>query len=128
VSALAIVFICIGAVLLVMFAGGAVAAGRRRSIDSSKLHAELAAADAALAEARAQDRGWERATIEAAARAAFSARHDGADPVELHLVQVVDRPGTDSDLAVFRALGHDGAEETISLGRREGAWVAAESL
>lgn len=111
-----------------MFAGGVVAAGRRRSADSSKLHAELAAADAALAEARAQDRGWERATIEVAARAAFAERHGGAEPAALHLVQVVDRPGTDADLAVFRAHTADGAEETISLGRREGAWVPAESL
>lgn len=127
-SVVAIILIVIGAVLLVMVAGGAVAAGRRRQLDASRLQVELAQADAALAEARAQDRGWERATIEAAARAVFAERHDGAEPVALRLVQVVDRPGTDADLAVFRARTADGHEETISLGRRQGAWTAAETL
>ena len=39
-------------------------------------------------------------------------------------MQVVDQPGTDADQAVFRVLGADGAEHTVTLGRRDGAWVA----
>ncbi|HEY4094591.1 MAG TPA: hypothetical protein VGM33_03730, partial [Baekduia sp.] len=66
------------------------------------------------------DRGWDRATIEAAARAAVAPR----EIRDLHLVQVVDKPGTDADQAVLRVVAADGAESTLTLGRREGAWVA----
>ena len=104
---------------VLLFAGGLYASGRRRDKLAGSLRARIEAADAALAEARAQDKGWERATIEAAARAAA-----GGEVTELHLVQVVDQPGTDADQAVFRAVGADGAERTITLGRRDGAWVA----
>jgi hypothetical protein len=109
--------IVVAAVLL--FVGGLYANGRRRDQLAESLLARIEAADAALADARAQDRGWERATIEAAARAAA-----GGEVTELHLVQVVDKPGTDADQAVFRAVGADGVERTVTLGRRDGAWVA----
>jgi hypothetical protein len=109
--------IVVAAVLL--FAGGLYASGRRRDKLADSLLARIEAADAALAEARAQDKGWERATIEAAARAAAP-----GDVQELHLVQVVDKPGTDADQAVFRVLSADGTESTLTLGRRDGAWVA----
>jgi hypothetical protein len=105
---------------VVLFLGGLVASGRRRDAMAQRLHEQVEAADAALADARAQDRGWERATIEAAARAAIAPK----EPRELHLVQVVDQPGTDADQAVFRVVGTDGAESTVTLGRRDGAWVA----
>jgi uncharacterized membrane protein YccC len=105
---------------VVLFLGGLVASGRRRDAMAQRLHEQVEAADAALADARAQDRGWERATIEAAARAAIAPK----EPRELHLVQVVDQPGTDADQAVFRVVGTDGAESTLTLGRRDGAWVA----
>jgi hypothetical protein len=105
---------------LVLFAGGLVATARRRDAQAGDLRERLEAADAALAEARAQDRGWERATIEAAARAAVAPQEVSA----LQLVQVVDRPGTDADQAVFRVVGADGAERIVTLGRRDGAWVA----
>jgi hypothetical protein len=104
---------------VLLFAGGLYASGRRRDKLAGSLRARIEAADAALADARAQDKGWERATIEAAARAAA-----GADVSALHLVQVVDMPGTDADQAVFRVVGADGAERMLTLGRRDGAWVA----
>jgi type II secretory pathway pseudopilin PulG len=107
-------------VIALLFAGGMLAVSRRRDKLSESLLARIEAADAALAEARAQDRGWERATIEAAARAAVAPQ----EVQELHLVQVVDKPGTDADQAVFRVVGADGAESTVTLGRRDGAWVA----
>ena len=88
------------------------------------MRATLLEADHALALARAEDRGWERSALEAAAREAFAARHGGKTPAELHLVQVVDKPGTDADQAVFRAVVDLGRDETITLGRRDGAWVA----
>jgi hypothetical protein len=105
---------------VLLFAGGLYASGRRRDKLADGLLARIEAADAALADARAQDRGWERATIEAAARAAVAPQ----EVRELQLVQVVDKPGTDADQAVFRVVGADGAEHTVTLGRRDGAWVA----
>jgi hypothetical protein len=124
VVGLVVGFIVVLAILL--FVGGYIAAGRRRDALRGQLQARVEAADAALAEARATDRGWERSAIEAVARDAFAARH-GRSPDELHLVQVVDKPGTDADQAVLRALTADGRDETITLGRRDGAWVALES-
>jgi hypothetical protein len=107
-------------VIALLFAGGMLAVSRRRDRLAGGLLARIEAADAALADARAQDRGWERATIETAARAAVAPR----EVRELQLVQVVDQPGTDADQAVFRVIGADGAESTVTLGRRDGAWVA----
>ena len=118
-----VVGIVIGAVVLILllfFLGGSYALNRRRSAMDAELRARIEAADAALAQARAQDRGWERETIEAAARAAVAPR----EVEQLHLVQVVDKPGTDADQAVFRAVHGDGSETTVTLGRRDGAWVA----
>ena len=57
-----------------------------------------------LAEAAAADRGWDRETLEAAARRVY-AEQRGAEPAELLLVEVLDRPGTDEDHAVFRVEG-----------------------
>jgi Zn-dependent protease with chaperone function len=107
-------------VIALLFAGGMLAVSRRREKLSDTLLARIEAADAALADARAQDKGWERATIEAAARAAVAPR----EVRELQLVQVVDRPGTDADQAVFRVVGADGAESAVTLGRRDGVWGA----
>jgi hypothetical protein len=118
--------IVVGVILVLMvllFLGGLVASGRRRDALRGRLTAQIEAADAELAQARAGDRGWDRAIMEAAATEAYAAAHPGRAVTELHLVQVVDRPGTDADQAVFRALADDGAEETITLGRQGGAWV-----
>jgi hypothetical protein len=117
---LGIVIAGIVVLAVILFAGGLYVTGRRQTALSDELVARIEAADAALADARAQDKGWERATIEAAARAAAGPQ----DVRELHLVQVVDMPGTDADQAVFRVVGADGAEQTVTLGRRDGAWVA----
>jgi Tfp pilus assembly protein PilX len=116
----AIVVVAVLVVLLVLFVGGYVVLGRRRTASEAELKGRIEAADAALADARADDKGWERATIEAAARAAVAPR----EPKDLHLVQVVDKPGTDADQAVFRVVLQDGAEQTVTLGRRDGAWIA----
>jgi len=118
--------IVVGVVILliiVFFVGGYIATGRRREALQARLKAELDAADAALAAARAGDRGWDRDAIESAAREAFAETHPGREIRELHLVQVVDKPGTDADEAVFRILADDGRELRLTLGRREGAWV-----
>jgi Flp pilus assembly protein TadG len=128
VSILAIILIVLAALLLVLFAGGVAANARRRRQDAARLRVQLEAADNALAEARAQDRGWERETIERAARTTFGARRPDDTITSADLIQVVDKPGTDADLAVWRIVGGSGHEEIVTLGRREGAWVPAESL
>jgi hypothetical protein len=71
-----------------------------------------------LAAAAAQDRGWDRDTLETAARRIY-AEQRGADPPELVLVEVIDRPGTDQDQAVFRC-----GDAHLTLGRRDGEWVS----
>ena len=116
-SALAIVLIVVGVLLLLLFVGGYIANTRRREAERAALHARARQADQHLASAHAQDKGWERATLEQAARDAYAAQH-GAPPQRLMLVQVVDRPGVEEDEAVFDADG-----ETLVMGRRGGEWA-----
>jgi hypothetical protein len=124
---LGIVVAVLAALLIVLFLGGLIANARRRRLLAERLAAQIEAADGALAQARASDRGWERAAIERAAREAFAAAHPDRPLRELQLIRVVDRPGTDADQAVFRAIAADGGEETLTLGRRAGAWVSVEA-
>lgn len=122
-SVLAIVLIVVAVLVLALFAGGLAGAARRARSTEGALRARLERANEELALAHAQDKGWDRATMESAARDAHAAAGGGAID-ELHLVQVVDLPGTDADEAVFRIVS-GGAETTVKLGRRDGAWVAA---
>ncbi len=122
-SVLAIVLIVLGALVALLFITGMVVSARRRAAAEAELRKRIAEANEALAQAHAQDRGWDRPVMEAAARAAFEALFPGEPIRELHLVQVVDRPGTDEDEAVVRVLTSD-HEHEIRLGRRDGAWVA----
>jgi type II secretory pathway pseudopilin PulG len=121
VSVVAIVLIALAALILLLLLGGYVAARRRNEARSGRLLREVAAANEALAAARAGDRGWDRDTIDAAARAAHLARRPGADISAVHLTQVVDRPGTDEDQARLHVVDHDGDHEVV-LGRRGGEW------
>jgi hypothetical protein len=113
------------AVVVVLAVGGALA--RRGQLHRSRhaFDASLERVNEDLATASAQDRGWDRETLEAAARRLFAAER-GAEPDELVLVEVLDRPGTDDDRAVFRAV-HGGSAHALTLGRRGGEWVR-ESL
>jgi hypothetical protein len=123
VSTIDWILIGVVVVLGVLVLGGVIASRRRADAEHRGLVARLTAADEALAGARAQDRGWDRATMEAAARAAFAAR-SGAEIRQLQLIQVDDRPGTEDDHAVFRVLTDAGAEE-LRLGRHGDSWVEA---
>ena len=109
--------------MVLLAIGGYVATRRRTEATAADLHAQVRAADAALAAAHAEDKGWERGGLEQAARDAYRSTYGDDDVRELHLVQVVDRPGTDQDQAVFRVVT-DRGERTLVLGRRDGAWVA----
>src|SRR3954462_10205167 len=109
-------------VLVVLAVGGAVA--RRRQLRSTRgaFDRSLAQVDRDLAAAAAEDRGWDRVRLEAAARR-IAAERLGTEPEELNLGEVPDRPGTDDDEAVF-PVTPGGRRERLTLGRRYGEWVA----
>ena len=121
-SALALVLVLALGLLLLLAVGGMVANARRRRGLEPRLEASLDEVNRRLAEAHAQDKGWERGALEAAARQAFAERRPGEEVREQVLVQVVDRPGTDEDKAVFR-FATDSGVAYLTLGRRDGAWV-----
>lgn len=123
-SAIAIVLIVLVVLVGGLLAGGFVASRRRSAALESRLLRDIAAANEALAAARAGDRGWDRDTIDAAARAAHLARRPDARISAVHLVQVVDRPGTDEDMARLHVVD-DAGEHEVVLGRRGDDWVAA---
>jgi hypothetical protein len=118
---LLIILIVVAAVLL-FFILGAIAVSRRNAATGGQLLRDLAEANEALARARAEDRGWDRDTIDAAARAAHLARRPSAQIRAVHLVQVIDRPGTEHDEALLRVTDEAGDHE-IRLGRRGDDWV-----
>ena len=119
---LVIVLAVILAIVVILALGGAYA--RRRQLEASRgrFDVHLARINEDLAAAHAQDRGWARDGLEAAALAAYSSERGGTEPEELTLVQIVDRPGTDDDKAVFR-VASGGREERLTLGRQSGDWV-----
>ena len=80
---------------------GSSAAGASSSATRGRFDAHLAAVNRELAAAHAGDRGWAREGLETAAREAYAAER-GAAPDAAHAVQIVDRPGTDEDKAVFQ--------------------------
>ncbi len=120
-SAVAIVVIVVVVLLILLFVGGLVANARHNRAEEDALRAELEVANQALAQAHAQDKGWDRGLLEQAAKEAFAER-SAADVTDLHLVQVVDRPGTEDDQAVFRVVTDHGYEY-LHLARHGEAWV-----
>jgi hypothetical protein len=108
-------------VLAVLIVGGAIARRAQLARSRPAFESSLERVNRDLAAAAAQDRGWDRETLESAARRVF-AEQRGGDPEDLELVEVIDRPGTDEDQAVFRAR-HGGGAHRLVLGRRGGDWV-----
>jgi hypothetical protein len=121
VSVLGVVVIVIVVLVAVLVAGGIVISRRRARTQEPGLRAELEEANQALASAHAADKGWHRERLEQAAREAFAQR-SAADVRELQLVQVVDRPGTDDDQAVFRVITDHGSEY-LHLDRHGDRWL-----
>jgi type II secretory pathway pseudopilin PulG len=124
-SVILIVVLVVLGVLLLLAVIGAAMASRRNALGAIAFEQSLAAVDRQLAAAVAADHGWERKTLEANARSAFGETRPETRIAELELVQIVDEPGTDQDLAVFRVVAADGAQSRLTLGRRDGAWYAA---
>ena len=104
-------------VLAVLAVGGYFARKAQLKRSRPAFESSLEHVNRDLAAAAAQDRGWDRATLEDAARRIYTSER-GGEPPDLTLVEVRDRPGTDEDQAVFRC----GAEE-LTLGRRDGEWI-----
>jgi uncharacterized protein (UPF0262 family) len=120
-SVLAIVLIVAAAVILLVLVGGTVAARRRARAGEGMFDESLAAADRALEEARAEDKGWDRDLLEEAARQAVAEARPGSS-YELHLVLVDDRPGVTEDRAQFLAVEGD-ERIRVTLARRDEGWV-----
>jgi len=125
-SALGIVLLVVLVLVVVLAGGGYVAMTRRIRAREAALRRELAQAEDALAQAHALDKGWDRALLDAAARAAAAERFGSQGVVGTpQLVQVLDRPGVEADQAVFRVESPDGREHRITLGRSGGEWGPA---
>jgi hypothetical protein len=121
VSTLAIVLVVLAALIVLLAVGGAVANARRRRAGAAGFRAHLERADHDLAEAYATDKGWRRERLEEAARRAWVADEPARDDVELFLLEVVDLPGTDEDMAVFRVQAGDSSGR-VTLHREGDVW------
>ena len=110
------------ALVIVLAVGGAYARRRQLERTRGRFDTNLAQVNEDLAAAHAEDRGWAREGLESAARTAYASQRDGAEPTELMLVQIVDRPGTEDDKAVFH-VSSGGRDEQLTLGRQGGEWV-----
>src|SRR4051794_35947197 len=119
-SVLAIVLIALGALVLVFLVGGFIVARRRADLPGREEH--IRAADQALEQARAADRGWDRALIDAAARRGLDEHRPGFEPESLHLVLVDDRPGVEEDRAHLVAAAPDESIRLVLTRDPSGAW------
>lgn len=120
---LAIILIVVAVIAAALLLGGLAATRKRSQAGAADYSRHVAAADHALEEARASDRGWDRAVLEQAARSALEGRRPDFGYEELHLVLVDDRPGIEEDRAHFAALGRDG-EARVVLVRGADGWSA----
>jgi hypothetical protein len=120
-SALAIVLIVLGTIVLIFLLGGLVIARRRADRPGREEH--IRRADQALEQARAADRGWDREIIHAAARRAIDEHRPGTEPISLDLVLVDDRPGVEEDRAHLIAAVASGDTMRVVLARdASGEW------
>jgi hypothetical protein len=122
-STVAIVLIVLAVLFILFLIGGLLGARARDRRLGDKFYEDLTAADVALEQARAADKGWHRETMEEAARAAIAESRPGWTYDDLHLVFVDDRPGIDEDRAHFMAMGAGGGVRVI-MARQGDRWVA----
>jgi hypothetical protein len=112
------------AVLVLLALGGAVAARRRLEESRAGFTDHLDRANVDLATAHAADRGWDPEALERAAEGALREQRPGMEVDSLTLVEVVDRPGMDEDIARYRARARDGTDILVTLVRHGGRWAA----
>jgi hypothetical protein len=123
-STLAIILIVLGVIVLIAVILGFLGAQRRDRLRADHWEQHVRAADAALADAAATDRGWAREVMEQAARAALTDMRPDWSPRDLLLVLVDDKPGTDEDRAHFVAVNEGGDEARVVLARQGDLWIA----
>jgi hypothetical protein len=121
-STLAIVLIVLAVLFLVLFVLGYLVS--RRRLATQDFEGDVARADRALEQARAEDRGWNRQLLDEAARRALGAERPGFDWNSLHLVLVDDRPGMEEDRAHLMAVGPDDSVRVVLAREPDGRWVA----
>jgi hypothetical protein len=119
-SVLAIVLIVLAVLIVLFLAGGFVVARRRANRPGRDAH--IRAADHALEQARAADRGWDRSLMETAAREALRSQRPEFSPSSLDLVLVDDRPGVEEDRAHLVAAGPDERVRIVLCRDAAGAW------
>jgi hypothetical protein len=112
-STLEVILIVVGVLIVLLFIGGLIAVRRRDRQEAPVFDEHVRAADAALEQARALDRGWDRVVMEEAARGALRDRRPDFPYDDLHLVLVDDQPGVDEDRAHFVAVGPDGQTRVV---------------
>ena len=123
-STLAIVLIVLGVIVLIAVVLGLLGARARDRYQASTWMRSVAEADAALEQARAADKGWDREAMSIAARAALAESRPGWTFDELLLVLVDDRPGVEEDRAHFVAIHGNDEETRVVLARQGDRWVA----
>ena len=124
VGTFALVLLVVAAVLVLLVVGGVIASGRVARRREADLRAAIERADRELAAARAGDHGWDGEQMEAAVRGAWETDQRGRGPIaRLHLVRVVDRPGTAADEAIYRVVEAGGREHELVLKRAGGGWT-----
>lgn len=102
---------------MLLFVGGFLRA--RGRANRPEYGAHVAAADRALEQARASDRGWDRELLREAALAALASERPGSEWDGVELVLVDDKPGVTDDVAHLVATG-PGGQARVVLARREG--------
>ena len=120
-SVLAIVLIVVTVLAVLFFIGGLVYS--RRRFQDPDLEPHIQAADQALEQARATDRGWDRELLEAAARRCLQAERPDFAASNMHLVLVDDRPGVEEDRAHMVAMGDGGHARVVLTRDPQGEWI-----
>jgi hypothetical protein len=123
-SALAIVLLVLGALVLLLLIGGYVARKRHDRAYAGTYARHLAEADRALEKARAADRGWNPELLEQAAREALERDRPDLRPDRLEIVLVDDRPGVAEDRAHLMAVAGEERVRVVLARQEGGQWVA----
>ena len=120
-SVFAIVLIVLVVIVALFFVGGLVYS--RRRLNDPDLQRHIASADQELEAARASDRGWDRALLDEAARAALAQERPEFQVQDMHLVLVDDRPGVEEDRAHMLARGGRDHARVVLARNPAGEWM-----
>ena len=121
---LAIVLGVFVALVLILAVGGAIARKRQLERTQGRFDEHLAQVNRDLAAAHAQDRGWARETLEAAAAGRLGVRARPDAPADSPHPRADRRPpGHRGRQGRLRGRRRGAKVERLTLGRRDGDWV-----